>query len=135
MERFDRHLTNAGCITLSMQRHWIRPCVFLIIRIQSHIVFPYVLIIVPTFNVTPNDFYEEATHISRDASWIIFLLLLLLLIIIDIILITIITISIIIIITIIITATITIIIITTIIIIIIISIGIYNSMVSCGIRD
>ena len=37
----------------------------IIVRIQSHIVFLYVIIIVPTFNVTPNNFYVEATHFER----------------------------------------------------------------------
>ena len=37
----------------------------LIIRIQSHIVFLYITIIVPSFNVTHNNFYVEATHSVR----------------------------------------------------------------------
>ena len=37
----------------------------IIVRIQSYIVFLYVIIIVPTFNVTSNNFYVEATHFER----------------------------------------------------------------------
>ena len=38
----------------------------LIIGIQSHIVLLYIIIIVPTFNVTPSNFYVmEATHSER----------------------------------------------------------------------
>ena len=37
----------------------------LIIRIQSHIVLMYINIIVPSFNVTHNNFYVEATHSER----------------------------------------------------------------------
>ena len=46
----------------------------LIIRIQSHIVLLYINIIVPSFNVTHNNFYVEATH-SRDAPWRISILI------------------------------------------------------------
>ena len=66
-----------------------KACV-LSIRIQSHIIFLYILIIVPTFNVTPSNFYVvEATHSERCYYYYI--------IIIAIVLITIILISIIII--------------------------------------
>ena len=37
----------------------------LIIGIQSHIVLLYINIIVPSFNVTHNNFYVEATHSER----------------------------------------------------------------------
>ena len=46
----------------------------LIIRIQSHIVLLYINIIVPSFNVTHNNFYVEATH-SGDAPWRISILI------------------------------------------------------------
>ena len=45
------------------RRHQVRPSVLLIIRIQSHIL--YITIIVPSFNVTHNNFYVEATHSER----------------------------------------------------------------------
>ena len=38
---------------------------FSVIRIQSHIVLLYINIIVPSFNVTHNNFYVEATHSER----------------------------------------------------------------------
>ena len=47
------------------RRHQVRPSVLLIIRIQSHIVLLYINIIVPSFNVTHNNFYVEATHSER----------------------------------------------------------------------
>ena len=53
MERLDRHLTSG------------RPSVLLIIRIQSHIVLRYITITVPSFRVTHNNFYVEATHSER----------------------------------------------------------------------
>ena len=57
------------------RRHQVRPSVLLIIRIQSHIVLPYnINIIVPSFNVTHNNFYVEAT-IPRDAPWRISILI------------------------------------------------------------
>ena len=55
MERLDRHLTSEGCNTLSMVKISGKARV-ISIRIQSHIVFLYVIIIVPTFNVTPSNF-------------------------------------------------------------------------------
>ena len=62
MERLDRHLTSEGCNTLSMAKTLGKTRV-LSIRIQSHIVFIYIIIIVRTFNVTPGDFYVvEATQ-------------------------------------------------------------------------
>ena len=62
MERLDRHLTSERCNTLSMAKTLGKACV-LSIRIQSHIVFIY---IVRTFNVTPSNLYVvEATHSER----------------------------------------------------------------------
>ena len=46
MERLDRHLTSEGCNTLSMAKTSGKAHV-LSIRIQSHIVFPYIITIVP----------------------------------------------------------------------------------------
>ena len=82
----------------------------LIIRIQSHIVLLYINIIVPSFNVTHNNFYVEATHSKRCSilSSIITMLLLFIILI---------TFTSIILITIIVIAIITIVIITIIIII------------------
>ena len=59
MERLDRHLTSEGCRcnTLSMAKTSGKARV-LSIRIQSHIVFLYIIIIiVRTFNVTPSNLY------------------------------------------------------------------------------
>ena len=65
MERLDRHLTSEGCNTLSMAKTLGKTRV-LSIRIQSHIVCIYIIIIVRTFNVTPSNFYVvEATHSER----------------------------------------------------------------------
>ena len=60
MERLDRHLTSEGCNTLSMTKTsgkaWCAP------YHKNTIIF----IIVPTFNVTPNNFYVvKATHSKR----------------------------------------------------------------------
>ena len=53
----------------------------LIIRIQSHIVLLYINIIVPSFNVTHNNFYVEATHSERCTILISIITMLLLFII------------------------------------------------------
>ena len=66
MERLDRHSTCEGCNTLSMAKTSGKSRV-LSIRIQSHIIFCIIIIIiVPTFNVTPSNFYVvEATLSER----------------------------------------------------------------------
>ena len=70
MVRFDRYLTSEGCNTLSMAKTLGKAHV-LSIRIQSHIVFLYI-IIVPTFNVTHSNFYVvEATHFSEFSGFIV----------------------------------------------------------------
>ena len=66
--RLDRHLTSEGCnmqYFLHGEDIKVRPSVLLIIRIRSHIVLLYINIIVPSFNVTHNNFYVEATHSER----------------------------------------------------------------------
>ena len=56
MERLDRHFISEGCNTLSMVKTSGNAPV-LSIRIQSHIEFLYIIIVVPTFNITPSNFF------------------------------------------------------------------------------
>ena len=51
MEWLDRNLTSEGCNAMAKTSG--KACV-LSIRIQLHIVFLYIIIIVPTFYVTPS---------------------------------------------------------------------------------
>ena len=63
LERLDRHLTSEGCNTLSMEKTsgkaQCAPYYKNTIRCSISV------IIVPTFNVTPNNFYVEYTHSER----------------------------------------------------------------------
>ena len=75
MDRLDRYLKSEGCNTLSIEKTSGKARV-LSIRIQSDIVFLYIIIIVPTFSVTPNNcMLWRLPTILRDAPWRISILI------------------------------------------------------------